>query len=147
MTNETGSPELPSGRLDCRKAEFWIVLTLRERESEEWVTLEMTIDDWFSLPPLRRVIEEELKRRGIPIRSRWSLMGDTIACEGVPSGTVERRGEEEWVVITGYSPVREQPVTCEISFADWQSFRPVQWSIDDELERRGHESYYNSRDE
>ena len=135
-------PDGPSGRFVWQKGDWWIVLTMRRAGSNDWVTLEMSTDQWYSLPPVRRVLEDELKRRGIRLRSRWSLMDDSIASEGVPSGYIERRDQEDWVVITAHSAGQAQPVTCEISFADWLNFGPVQLSVEDELEQREAESYY-----
>jgi hypothetical protein len=142
MNNPVEPKKIPHARLEQRSIQSFLVITAHRVGGDGLATVEISVDDWFDLPPVRQALQDELKRRKMSRRSLNRLVhgkGCSIAIPastGVPGGHTERRGEEDWVVVNAFDEEHKQPVTIEMTLPQWLEFWPVQWVIEDELERR-----------
>jgi hypothetical protein len=93
--------EAPRARVEQRPpVQLFVIITARRAESDSVVTVEMSSNEWFDLPPVRQALQDELKRRKLSRRSLSRLAhgkGCSLAITpstGVPGGHVERSIDE-----------------------------------------------------
>jgi hypothetical protein len=53
---------VPRGHIEWKDGQNWVVLTAYAAGTEEAVTVEVTLSQWFALTPVRYAVEERLER-------------------------------------------------------------------------------------
>jgi len=125
-----------------RGDDFVVILTGRLRDAEQVVTVEIEGDDWFCLLPVRRMIEDELKSRGLDGPASFTFIDKPEFSDRVPGGRIEHRERDDWVVITAFiAGSKEQAATVELPLAQWTNLAPVRFAIDLEVYARQSEGY------
>jgi hypothetical protein len=133
IMNTVAQSDTPYGQLTFKQYQSWVILTARRAGSEDSVTVEMTFDQWFDLPPVQYVVKTELSRQ--QPRRPASTSTDTAAVLPVPRGHIEWRQGQNWVILTAYLAGSQDAVTVEIPLGQWFSLIPVRAVVEERLER------------
>ena len=131
--NTVAQRDTPYGRLNFKEYQNWVILTARRAGSEDLVTVEMTLDQWFDLPPVQYVVKTELSRQ--QPRRPAATSTDPAAILSVPRGHIEWKQGQNWVVLTAYLAGSKDVVTVEIPLGQWFGLIPVRAVVEDRLER------------
>jgi hypothetical protein len=130
------SNDVPRGSYEDRDGRYFTVVTLPRADTGEFVTMEFHFDVWVTLPPVRRAIEDMLTFRKMQHWWPWSLLEGPEAVEGIPSGRVEYRGGERWVVLTALTIGDGKPATVELRYEQWSDLLPVLVAVAAEIYAR-----------
>jgi hypothetical protein len=131
--NTVAASDVPYGLLSFKDAQFWVVLTARCTGSEDVVTVEMTLDQWFDLPPVQYVVKLQLSRQ--QPRRPAATINDPAESHPVPRGHIEWKDGQNWVVLTAYLAGSQDAVTVEIPLGQWFGLIPVRAVVEEQLER------------
>ena len=133
MMNTVAPSDVPRGIENWRRDHWVVVLTAYRARSEEAVTVEMTLDQWFDLPPVQYVVKVELSRQ--QPRRPAGITGDATAALPVPRGHIEWRNGQNWVILTAYRAGSQEAVTVEVTLTQWFALIPVRSAVEERLER------------
>jgi hypothetical protein len=133
--NTVASDNVPSGiyvlRSDARNP-YWLVLTAHRADGQGPVAVEMTAGEWYYLPPVQYFVKLHLSQQQPRRPSRTD--NDPTAVLPVPRGHIEWKGGQNWVVVTAHRAGTQEPVTVEMTLADWFALMPVRSAVRDGLE-------------
>ena len=93
IMNTVAQRDTPYGRLNFKEYQNWVILTARRAGSEDLVTVEMTLDQWFDLPPVQYVVKTELSRQ--QPRRPAATSTDPAAIFPVPRGHIRMEARAE----------------------------------------------------
>ncbi len=125
--------DAPYGRLDWKEGQNWVILTARQAGSEQLVTVEMTLEQWFDLPPVQYVVKMELSRQ--QPRRPSGITNEPAAALPVPRGHIEWKDGQNWVVLTACRTGSQDAVTVKLTLGQWFALIPVRYAVEERLER------------
>jgi hypothetical protein len=111
----------------------WIVLTAHRSGSKEAVAVEMNLDQWIKLPPVRYAVKLELSGR--KPRQPAAVVRDPPVALPVPRGHIESREGQDWVVVTACRAGSEEVVSVEMTLAQWVALKPIRYAVMSQMER------------
>ena len=122
-----------------------LVLTACRAGTWDPVTIEMTEFEWFDLVPVKYVVKLALSRKQ-PRRPK-NTAEESATSLVVPRGHIEWRDGQNWVILTARRAGTQDPVTVDMTLAQWFALEPVQFAIDSEFERwRADQAYWKGED-
>jgi hypothetical protein len=133
MANAAEPNDVPRGRWDFKEAQHWIVVTARGVGSDEPATVEMTLDQWYKLPPVQYVVRLQLSRQQ-PRRPR-AATHDPGVVHNIPHASIEWKDGQNWVILTAYRAGSREVTSVEMTLGQWIAFGPVQSIVEERLER------------
>jgi hypothetical protein len=133
MMDTVASNDVPRGHLGWKDGQNWVILTAYRTGSEEAVTVEMPLDQWYDLPPVQYVVKVELSRQ--QPRRPGVTTGDPTAALPVPRGHIEWRDGQNWVILTAYCTETQEAATIEVALTRWFGLIPVRAVVEEQLER------------
>jgi hypothetical protein len=120
-----------------------VIITAYQAGTKEPATIEMRLEQWMDLLPVQYVVKLQLSKQQ-PRRPTQTNGSD--AESPVPRGHIEWRDGQNWVVVTAARADTGEPVTFEMTLAQWFTFAPVQWATDFRLGRwREHKEIFGPR--
>jgi len=131
MMNTVESSDVPRGLLDWRSDHWVVVLTAYRTGSDKAVTVEMTLAQWFELPPVQYVVKIELSRQQ-PRRPTRVTCDDATT---VPRGHIEWKNGQNWVILTAYCAGGDEVTTVEVTLTQWFALILVRCAVEERLER------------
>jgi hypothetical protein len=133
MTDGIAPTDVPRGVLDWRHSHLVVVVTAQRTGGEDAVIIEMTLDEWYDLPPVQYAIKTELSRK--QPRRPTKPVDDRAAELPVPRGHIEWRDGQNWVVLTARVIGRHDVATVEMTLGRWFALMPVRAVVEERLER------------
>jgi hypothetical protein len=132
------SREIAQGRVDWDHDHFFVTVTGRRSDDDDSATtVEIHETEWHALPPVRQAVDEELARRGLPLEAAARAAGNPAPGDTLPHAWIEPTdADARRVVLTARRAGGEEPVTIAIPWDQWVDLAPVQWVVEEELERR-----------
>ena len=128
--------DVPSARFVLKRNyhPHWIVLTAyRAGGSDEVVSVEMNLDQWIKLQPVRYAVKSEISGR--KPRQPAPVVPDPAVAPPVPRGHIESKDGQEWVVVTACRAESEEVVSIEMTLAQWVTLKPIRYAVMSQTER------------
>jgi hypothetical protein len=130
--NTVSSSDVPSGiyvlKRDARNP-HWVVLTAQRADGEGPVAVEMTAGEWYHLPPVQYAVKLQLSQQQPRRPSRTRNDNDAAATLPIPRGHIEWKDGQNWVILTANRVGTQEPVTVEMTLAEWFALLPVRAAI------------------
>jgi hypothetical protein len=130
------SSNVPSGiyvlKSDARNP-HWLILTAHRADGEGPVEIEMTAGEWYSLPPVQFVLKLHLSQQQPRRPSPTSNDNDPAAVLPIPRAHIEWKDGQNWVILTAHRAGTQEPVTVEMTLADWFALMPVRLAVSNRL--------------
>ena len=111
----------------------WIVITAYRAGSDEAATVEMNLDQWIKLPPVRYAVKLEISGR--KPRRPAAAVRDPAVTLPVPRGHIESREGQDWVIVTAYRAGSKEVVSVEMTLAQWFALKPIRYAVSSQMER------------
>jgi hypothetical protein len=131
------SGQVAQGRVDWDHDHFFVTVTGPRSDDDGSATVELHDTEWRALPPVRQAVDDELARRGLPLETPVPAASSPAPADTLPHAWIEpNNAEARRVVLRARRPGGDEPVTIAIPWDQWVDLAPVQWVVEEELERR-----------
>jgi hypothetical protein len=134
MMNEP-SADIPNTRGELRRDAdhpHWFILTACRADSNDPVAVELSLGQWWDLAPMQYVVKLELSRQQ---PRRPSPITNGSAALPVTRGHIEWKNGQNMVVLTAHRYGTQEPITVEMTLAQWIILSPVRYIVTEHLDR------------
>jgi hypothetical protein len=129
------SADIPNTRGEQRRDAYhphWFILTAYRADTTDPVEVELSLDQWWDLAPMQYTLKLELSRQQ-PRRPSAIAEGPTAL--SIPRGHIEWKNGQNMVVITAHRYQTQEPMTVEMTLAQWMMLKPVRYIVMEHLDR------------
>jgi hypothetical protein len=131
------SRQIAQGRVDWDRDHFLVTVTGPCSDGDDSATVELRDTEWHALPPVRQAVDEELARRGVPLDTTAAAAGQPARADTLPHAWIDPTdAAARRAILTARRAGGEEAVTIAIPWDQWVDLAPVQWVMEEELERR-----------
>jgi hypothetical protein len=113
---------------------YWVTLAAYRADGKGPVVVEMTAGEWHYLPLVQYVVKLLLSQQQPRRPNKISAENDPAAMLPIPRAHIEWKDGQNWVLLTANQVGTQEPVTVEMTLADWFALMPVRSEVRHGLE-------------